>query len=925
MRFIGAGLAATLSTLFLTAADLRAAGQIAGTVNDTETNAIASVWVDAYDAVTNYSGYADSDGTYSIPDVPAGTYFVRTDVVGANFIDEWHDDIPVTGPEIPVGVTAVTVVDGVTTNVDFLLTQGGAIAGQVTDTSTNAAGLSNIWVDAYDESGYRVGSALSETNGDYEIIGLFGNTYYVRTDSFGQNFVDQWFDNAAVTEGDIPLDASPVEVYTGWTTGNVDFALAEGSMISGNVSDRSTQAVSNVWVDAYTSDGQWLRSGYTDTGGDYLVAGLPDGTFFARTYVGGLNYANEWYDDIAVTGWDIPDGATALFLTSGVTRADVDFSLADGAIISGAVTGAGGWALADVGVDVYMADSTWMGRGTTDTNGNYAVAALPEQTYYARTEAGDLNYIDEWHFDIIAMDTFVPTNAVPIAATSGATAAGIDFSLDRGGVVAGRVTDEDSNPIVGPTVDAFDVTDGHWIASGPTDTGGTYAIVGLASGLYSIRTYASPANYADEWYANVPVTGALLPEEAAEVSITAGLTNAGVNFALAAGAAVSGLVSEASLLPGTTQGIAGVSVELYDSNGTPIADDVTAYDGTYEISSLGAGVYYARVDVGTEHYIEEWYSNVVAIGVEFASNATPFSVTTGATRAGIDFALDEGGSITGEVLRADLSGVADMAIDLYTLDTNWFGSVTTDAYGDYSAPGLPVPGPYHVRTYAGSEPYVDEWFDDTWVRQDGIPADAQPVAALTGATAGAASFLLEAGGSISGGVRDGGGSPIAGIGVSLVDTNGLTVLYGVTDGNGAYSLGRAPAATYYARSDAGGSWFVDEWYDDVPLSGEGGIAPAAVSLNVTNNASLDSVSFVLGFPVVDAQAAEGLFSLYWQGAAGTTYQVEQSTDLAAWSNAPSGSNANQKSLQTAAAQGILQYEDPSPTGPNRYYRIEIIP
>ncbi len=919
-------LAAALSALLLAGAGARGAGLISGTVNDTETNAIASVWVDAYNAVTNYYGYTDGAGAYTITGIPAGTYYVRTDVDGANFIDEWYDDLPVTGPGIPVDAAAVIVVDGLTTNVDFLLTQGGAIAGRVTETSTNAMGLSNIWVDAYDISGYRLGSGLTDSNGTYEIVGLFGNTYYVRTDAYGQNYVDQWFDNAPVIDGEIPEGASAVVVYTGWTTGNVDFALAVGAMMSGNVSDSSTQAVSNVWVDAYTADGYWLRSGDTDTNGNYIVMGLPDGSFFARTYVGGLNYANEWYDDVPVTDWDIPQEATALFLTSGVARTGVDFLLTDGAIISGTVTGAPGGALAEIAVDVYMEDSTWMGRGTTDSNGNYSVPGLPGRTYYLRTESGSQNFIDEWYDDVVAEDTVVPTNALAIAATSGVSVADIDFALVTGGIIAGTVTDEDTNPITGSTVDTFDAESGNWIASGSTDTGGTYAIVGLSPGLYSIRTYVSPANYADEWYDDVPVMGDLLPAEAAEVSVTAGLTNAGMDFALADGASVSGRVVEATLLPGATQGIAGVYVELYSSNGTRVADDITAYDGTYGLSGLAAGTYYARTDAGAENYVDEWYSNIVAVGTAFDTNATPFAVTSGATLAGVDFALDGGGLITGTVVRADLSGVADMPVDFYTAGTNWFAAVDTDAYGNYSAAGLPVPGPYYVRTYAGTAPFVDEWFDDIWITSTGIPVDAQPVAAGTGTAAGVAGFLLEAGGDISGTVRDGGGSPIAGITVSLVDTNGHTVWYGATDGSGAYSLGRVRAATYYARTEAGGTWFVDEWYDDVPVSAGGGIDPAASSLNATNSATLDAVDFVLGFPVVDVEeATNGLFSLYWQGASGTTYQVERSPDLLAWSNAPSGSDADQQSLQTAASQQIMRYEDPSPSAPNRYYRIEIMP
>jgi len=927
MKRDGLGVAASMLALLLATTGIGEAGEITGTVRDTGTNTIAWIWVDAYDTVTNYWGITDDTGDYTISGLTTGVYYVRTDVSGINYIDEWYDNVTVTnGDGIPAEAQPVAVTGGVTTaNIDFALELGGAIAGTVSDTSTNLVGLSNIWVDACDASGESLGDAVTDANGDYEIVGLFSGSYYVRTDSFGQNYADEWFDNVPVINGEVPEGASPVLVSAGWTTNNVDFALAVGATFSGTVVDSNTQTVSDVWVDAYTSDGEMVRSDYTDVNGNYAIVGLPDGVFHARTYVGELNYVDEWYDDVAVTGWDIPAEAAALFLTSGVVRTDIDFSLADGGRIAGTVTNMSGTLLAGIDVDVYTEDSTWTGRGTTDTNGNYAVQGLLGQAYYLRTEAGDRNYIDEWYDDVIATDTFVPTNALSVAVTSGATAAGIDIGLAAGGIISGTITDAGSAPLAGPEAHAFDAGDGTWMASGATDTGGMYAISGLPSGAYKVRTYATPANYADEWYVNIPVADDLIPDEATEIPVTAGLTNSGIDFALADGATISGRVVEASQGP-ATQAIAGAYVEVYNTNGVRMSDGVTAYDGTYAVSALAADTYYARVDVGTMNYIEEWYSNVVVVGTALSTNASPLTVATGATLAGVDFALDQGGSITGEVLRGDFTGIADISVDLYTTDSNWFETVLTADNGAYSISGLPAPGPYYVRTFSGTEPYVDEWFDDVWALRDGIPSDAQAVAVVTGSTAGVASFVLEAGGLIEGTVRDEGGSPIVGIGVTLVNTNGQGVWYETTEDDGTYSLGRAPASTYYVRTDAGNMWFFDEWYDDVPVSlVGGGIDPAADAVPVTNGGLVAGVDFVLRFPIVDAYADNDLFALYWQGVFGTTYQVERSPDLSAWTNAPSGTNADQQSLLVSPVQGIIRYEDPEPLGSNNYYRIEIIP
>ena len=94
---------------------------------------------------------------------------------------------------------------------------------------------------------------------------------------------------------------------------------------------------------------------------------------------------------------------------------------------------------------------------------------------------------------------------------------------------------------------------------------------------------------------------------------------------------------------------------------------------------------------------------------------------------------------------------------------------------------------------------------------------------------------------------------------------------------------------------------------------------------VMNGGLVVGVDFVLRFPIVDAYADDGLFALYWQAVFGTTYQVKRSPDPLAWTNAPSGTNANQQSHLVSPVQGIIRYEDPEPLGSNNYYRIEIIP
>ena len=70
------------------------------------------------------------------------------------------------------------------------------------------AGLSNVWVDAYEPDGARLKSAISDTGGAYTVAGLPAGFYFVRTDALGFNHVDEWYDDIPVSGSTIPATAT---------------------------------------------------------------------------------------------------------------------------------------------------------------------------------------------------------------------------------------------------------------------------------------------------------------------------------------------------------------------------------------------------------------------------------------------------------------------------------------------------------------------------------------------------------------------------------------------------------------------------------------------------------------------------------------------------------------------------------------------
>src|SRR5205814_4943022 len=90
----------------------------------------------------------------------------------------------------------------------------------------------------------------------------------------------------------------------------------------------------------------------------------------------------------------------------------------------------------------------------------------------------------------------------------------------------------------------------------------------------------------------------------------------------------------------------------------------TAVDGTYSVSGLPTGTYYAVEDVVSffTFFTRQYYNNIDCISCGITTT-TPISVTAGATTSNINFALATGGRLGGRVTDASTgAGVATVTV-----------------------------------------------------------------------------------------------------------------------------------------------------------------------------------------------------------------------------------------------------------------------
>ena len=521
--------AAALATALLACltTDAFAAGSISGSVTNAAGGApIQNVQVRIHNAAGTLvaSPVTDAAGAYLASGLPAGTYYLRT-FDSVHFINELYNNLPCAlGDCTPTTGTPVVVTDGVTTaGINFALVAGGRIGGTV----TNAAGgapIQNVQVRIHDAAGTLLGSVTTNAAGAYLTSGLPAHagsgpagTYRVRTDD-SPGFVDELYNNLPCpADGCTVTTGTLVVVTVGATTAGIDFALAAGGQIGGTVTNAADGApIPNVQVRINNAAGTFVGSATTNASGTYLTAGLPAGTYYARTG-STLSFVDELYDNLPCTlSSCTTTTGTPIVVTVGATTGGIDFALVAAGQIGGTVTwAAGGVPIPNVNVRIHNSAGTQVGSVNTNASGTYLTSGLPAGTYYARTSSlVFVNVVDELYNNLpCTLSNCTTTTGTPIVVTVGATTAGIDFALAVGGQISGTVTNAASGaPIPNVTVRVYDST-GAFVgtAINPTNAAGTSVTSGLPAGTYHVRTDDAPG-FVDEAVQQSPVRAEQLRE-----------------------------------------------------------------------------------------------------------------------------------------------------------------------------------------------------------------------------------------------------------------------------------------------------------------------------------------------------------------------------------------------------------------------------
>ncbi len=287
----------------------------------------------------------------------------------------------------------------------------------------------------------------------------------------------------------------------------------------------------------------------------------------------------------------------------------------------------------------------------------------------------------------------------------------------------------------------------------------------------------------------------------------------------AAKAAGTGSISGTVTREGTPTLLENVGVYVFDASGLFQGSTSTDALGTYTVSGLGTGMYFAITYNTNDAYIDELYLDKPWFNPWNCrvTSGTPIAVTDGVETSDIDFALAFGRQITGKVWEGGtsdpLSGISVSAWDESGIGA---GGGVTDASGNYRIFGLPI-GDYFVVATDSTRVHVSEIHDD--IPTAGSVKDifsGQPVHVTEGGMSPIVNFELAVGGTFEGTVTEQGTStPVANPTIEVYDADGTRLRRFYGEASGAYTVAGLPSGSYFATGmGTGADGYIRELYQD---------------------------------------------------------------------------------------------------------------
>lgn len=406
-------------------------GTITGRVLDNNMNPVSNVDLDIYDVDNGFyiwpsGGWTDANGYYYFDDVPEGNYKIVTDDYNNGLLNEWFDDRTFFDDADIVTVIAYDT----TENIDFILSTGGIITGQIFSETDSQLVSSDFFVIAYDTDGYPIGTAWTNTN-TYTMSALQpGNMrIYIEDENF--TYGSEWYKDKSDFDS-----ADNIAVSLDDTVRGIDFYLSTSGILKGRVVNEDDEPCFAEIV-AFDDIGEIVGLAITDASGYYQISGFFDETYKLLALPTDSNYwefdttySYEWYNNCYF--WDDAEG---IYVSAGDTVEEIDFVLDSIGVIDGYVMDES-FNLVDSAEVLGVTDLTpvynmmFFYGALSDSNGYYR---MPASASYYKVVAFSDYYNEQWFY---REDNYDDAREMYLA--PGAALRYVNFFLTSNGLLADK-------------------------------------------------------------------------------------------------------------------------------------------------------------------------------------------------------------------------------------------------------------------------------------------------------------------------------------------------------------------------------------------------------------------------------------------------------------------------------------------------------